>query len=254
MEGEGSRGWWDLKVAKKVASALWSSGDLAIRERRNFQRKYDLVERVIPEAWRSRGLPVPDALEELLLYALRGHGWAATGTLTQTWRLRNWPKEIPAALERLVEKGAIMSCSLVLDNGKRSRGWIRPEDLELAARLERTRPRRDRGVLLSPFDPVLWDRARVNKLFSFEQICEIFKPAEKRKYGYYCLPVLAGDRLVARFDLKADRKAGRLHVLTAHYEEHGGLSKVGRGDREAAHAALERYAGALNLGLAGRCP
>ncbi len=251
MEGEGSRGWWELKVAKKVATALWSSGELAIRERRNFQRTYDLAERVIPDAWRDRGVPVPDALEELLLYALRGHGWAATGTLTQTWRLRNWPKEIPAALERLEQRGAIMACALVSDGGKRSRGWIRPEDLELGARLESVRPRRDRGVLLSPFDPVLWDRARVKKLFSFEQICEIFKPAEKRKYGYYCLPVLAGDQLVARFDLKADRKAGRLHVLTAHYENDEEGSKAGQRDREAARSALNRYTEAVNLGLAG---
>ena len=253
MEGAGSRGWWDLKVAKKVASALWSSGELAIRERRNFQRTYDLAERVIPENWRSRAVAVPDALEELLVYALRGHGWAATGTLNQTWRLRNWPQEIPAALERLEQKGAIMPCAMVAGGGKRSQGWVRPEDLELAARLERVRPRRDRGVLLSPFDPVLWDRARVKKLFTFEQICEIFKPAEKRIYGYYCLPVLAGDRLVARFDLKADRKAGRLNVLHAHYEVAEGTSMAAQRDREAARFALERYAEAVNLGLAETC-
>jgi uncharacterized protein YcaQ len=251
MEGAGSRGWWDLKVAKKVASALWSSGELAIRERRNFQKSYDLTERVIPAKWRERGLPATEAVEELLLYALQGHGWAAKGTLTQTWRLRNWPEEIAAALGRLQERGVIVPCALVADDGKRSRGWIRPEDLELAARLERIRPRRDRGVLLSPFDPVLWDRARVKKLFSFEQICEIFKPAAKRKYGYYCLPVLTGDRLVARFDLKADHKAGRLHVLSAHYEEESATSRAGRHDREAARSALDRYAGSLSLKLAG---
>jgi hypothetical protein len=106
-------------------------------------------------------------------------------------------------------------------------------------------------VLLSPFDPVLWDRGRVRKLFSFEQVCEIFKPAEKRKYGYYCLPVLAGDRLVARFDLKADRKLGRLHVLSSHYEEGNGKRKSGIRDREAARFALERFAGSLSLTPAG---
>jgi hypothetical protein len=251
MEGVGSRGWWDLKVAKKVASALWSSGELAIRERRNFQKSYDLTERVIPAEWRARGLAAAEAFEELLLYALEGHGWAATGTLTQTWRLRGCHDDIAAALERLQEKGAIVPCAVVTDDGKRSRGWIRPDDLELAARLQRVRPRRDRGVLLSPFDPVLWDRARVKKLFSFEQICEIFKPAAKRKYGYYCLPVLAGDRLVARFDLKADRSVGRLHVLSSHYEEENASSTMSRRDREAARFALDRYAGSLGLSLSG---
>jgi uncharacterized protein YcaQ len=251
MEGAGSRGWWDLKVAKKVASALWSSGDLAIRERRKFQRTFDLAERVIPDSWRAQTVSAPDALEELLLYALKGHGWAATGTMTRTWRLRNWPKEIPAALKRLEEKESIMPCALISEGGKRSRGWIRPQDLELASRLESVRLRRDRGVLLSPFDPVLWDRARVKKLFSFEQICEIFKPAEQRKYGYYCLPVVAGEHLVARFDLKADRKTGRLDVLAAHYETAGGDSKAGQRDREAARFALARYAEAVDLGIAG---
>jgi uncharacterized protein YcaQ len=106
-------------------------------------------------------------------------------------------------------------------------------------------------VLLSPFDPVLWDRGRVGKLFSFEQVCEIFKPAEKRKYGYYCLPVLAGDRLVARFDLKADRKLGRLHVLSSNYEEDNGHTKSGIRDREAARFALERFASSLSLSPAG---
>ena len=242
MEGRGSSGWWDLKIAKKVATALWSSGELAIRERRNFQRTYDLAERVIPDEYRTRPVGQDAAFETLLLRALAGHGWAATGTLVQTWRLQNCTAEIKKALSRLEENGEILPCSLVLENGKRNPGWIRPEDLDLASRLDSVRPRKNRGVLLSPFDPLLWDRRRVDQLFGFHQVLEIFKPASQRVYGYYCLPVLAGEKLVARFDLKADRKNGRLRVLARHFE--GSPSPA---DREAARNALERYALAIGL-------
>ena len=252
MEGAGSRGWWDLKLVKRVATALWSSGELAIRERRNFQRIYDLAERVIPESWRGNGLPKAQAIEQLLVQALKGHGWATTGTLAQTWRLANQKKSITAALNRLVAKGTIVSCILTGDNIKKSPGWIQPCDLELASRLKRVRPRADRGVLLSPFDPVLWDRRRVQQLFDFDQILEIFKPAPKRKYGYYCLPVLAGEKLVGRVDLKANWPAKQLEVLSLLFEAANVTAKVNAKNREAVRTALDRYAGALNLNLAGR--
>ncbi len=243
FEGRGSRGWWDLKVAKKVAGQLWSSGVLAIRERKNFQRSYDLAERVIPAAMLRQTVALPDALKTLLPRALAGHGWAQTGTLAATWRLRNMRQEITIALEELREAGRIVPCELVTGKARCPQGWIRPADLELAARLRRVRPRGDRGVLLSPFDPVLWDRPRVKTLFGFDQILEIFKPAGQRIYGYYCLPVLAADRLIARLDLKADRKAGTLRVLSLHFEDDEPSPET----RKAASYALERYAGAVGL-------
>jgi len=246
MEGRASRGWWDIGVTKRVAAALWSSGELAIRERRAFQRTYDLAERVIPQELRRRPLPAKEALEVLLLQALEGHGWATTGTLAATWRLRNRRAEIERALRRLQEKKAIVPCVLAARDGPgRATGWIRPDDLELAARLDAARPRGDRGVLLSPFDPVLWDRGRVAQLFGFDALLEIFKPAPQRVYGYYCLPVLAGERFVARVDLKAERAKGRLRVLSAHYEV--APPAVVRRDREATRAAVDRYARALGL-------
>jgi uncharacterized protein YcaQ len=246
MEGRASRGWWDIGVTKRVAAALWSSGELAIRERRGFQRTYDLAERVIPEPLRRQPLPAAEALEALLLQALDGHGWATTGTLAATWRLRNRKTELERALRRLREKKAILPCTLAPAAGApRAGGWIRPADLELAGRLESARPRADRGVLLSPFDPVLWDRARVARLFGFDALLEIFKPAPRRLYGYYCLPVLAGERLVARVDLKAERAKGRLRILSAHYEDAAPATR--RRDREATRTAVDRYASALGL-------
>jgi uncharacterized protein YcaQ len=106
-------------------------------------------------------------------------------------------------------------------------------------------------VLLSPFDPLLWDRPRVKRLFGFDQVLEIFKPAPQRIYGYYCMPVLAGERLVARFDLKADRKRAVLRVLAGHFEGGGGSRPETAADGEAARSALQRYADALGLELTG---
>ena len=130
-------------------------------------------------------------------------------------------------------------------------GFVQVGDLELAVVLDRSRPRRDRGVLLSPFDPVLWDRRRVERLFGFDQVLEIYKPKPQRKYGYYCLPVLAGDRLVARVDLKAERARGRLRVLSRRYENAGRGARGTAEQRAATASALDRYADALGLRLAG---
>jgi len=236
---------WQLKTATLVASALWGTGELAIRERRSFQRVYDLVERVIPEDVRAQSMTIDEALPELILKALDGHGWATRGTIAETWRLKNRRGDIETALGRLEGSGEIVACDLVDHDGDRSSGWIRIEDLELAGRLDRLRPRQDRGVLLSPFDPVLWDRKRVAALFGFDQVLEIYKPAKDRVYGYYCLPVLAGDRLVARVDLKCDRKAGRIAVLSSKYED----EKPTNAHQEAMQSAVERHGRLLGMGI-----
>jgi hypothetical protein len=202
---------------------------------------------VIPARWRKTTLARDEALEFLLLQALQGHGWATTGTLAQTWRLRNAREAVQAALTRLTGKGSVIACALADYDGRHIPGWIRPRDFDLADRLRRVRPRKDRGVLLSPFDPVLWDRPRVRRLFGFDQVLEIFKPAGQRVYGYYCLPVLAGDRLVARVDLKADRQNRNLHILSHRFETEDARGKVSVADREALRTAVMRYADAIGL-------
>ncbi len=238
-------GTWQLKTATFVASALWGTGELAIRERRSFQRVYDLVERVIPGDVLTQSMTFDKALPELILRALDGHGWARPGTIADTWRLKGRSKQIAASLARLEEAGEVVSCELRDEDGSSTSGWIRVDDLELAARLDRLRPRRDRGVLLSPFDPVLWDRPRVLALFDFDQVLEIYKPAKDRVYGYYCLPVLAGDRLVARVDLKCDRKAGAVRVLSSRYED----EKPTTAHFEAVRTAVERHGRLLGMDI-----
>src|SRR5688500_5585384 len=134
LEGRVKKGrgwWWDLSVAKRVAAALWSSGELAIRERRNFQRTYDLAARMIPEAMHRRPLPDHDGLHAMLLAALAGNGWATTGTLAATWRLRNRKAEIVANLHALREQGLVLACGLEADGEAPASGWIRPADREL---------------------------------------------------------------------------------------------------------------------------
>lgn len=244
LEGNSGNEMWEIKIAKMIALQLWSRGELAIRERSKFQRVFDLTERVVPADLRDRPLEQPEALRVLLLRALAGHGWAQTGTLAATWRLRNMRQEIATALSELEDSGEIVPCALAVD-GKRVAGWIRPADLEFADRTRSLRPRRDRGVLLSPFDPVLWDRPRVARLFDFDMVLEIYKPRDQRIYGYYCLPVLAGERLIARVDLKALRKAGRLEVLAATHEAERPDATADR----AVTSALERLSESLGLSL-----
>ncbi|HEY7818347.1 MAG TPA: crosslink repair DNA glycosylase YcaQ family protein, partial [Vicinamibacteria bacterium] len=247
LEGRASSGWWDLSVAKKVVSALWSAGTLAVSERRNFQRTYELAERVIPEKWRAKEMAIEESLKRLLLQALQGHGWATSSTLVATWRFRYRRREIQNALQELEEEGLLQKCAVQAAGRTRVSGWIRPPDLELAARLSRLRLKAtdvEKGVLLSPFDPLLWDRARVKLLFGFHQVLEVFTPASRRKYGYYCLPVLAGESLVSRCDVKAERTSGLLRALAIHHEP--GVPSAGK---KATRHALERYASSIGLRL-----
>lgn len=246
LEGDSGPGWWDMKLSKRVAEALWCAGELVVAKRRRFQRTFDLPERVIPDSVRHETASDEESFDTLLLKALEGHGWASTGTLSATWRLVNCRDRVAQSLQRLEESGRIVACGLE-GAGRKVSGWVRPEDLALAGKLDSAKPRRDRGVLLSPFDPLLWDRERVRLLFGFDQVLEIYKPANVRRYGYYCLPVLAGERLIARVDLKAERRAGHVRVLACHYETGGTKRDATPQDRHAVHSALLRFASTVGL-------
>ncbi len=212
--GSRSGPWWGNPKGKTVLDYLSVRGDLAVHDRTtNFVTVYDLTERVIPAAAREAEVPpVEVAHERLLLRAARAHGIATVAELADHHRLRV-PDARPA-VARLVARRELEPV--------RVRGLERePRYVLPGARAARTIPAR---TLLSPFDPVVWYRDRAEALFDFRYRIEIYVPEAQRVHGYYVLPFLLGDRLVARVDLKADRSAGRLLVRGAFAED--GVDRV----------------------------
>ena len=229
-KGPAKKEMWDRSDTKWVAEALFASGVLTTAHRAGFARHYDLTERVLPAHVQTREVDDAEALRELTLRAATALGVGTEADIRDYFRLR--PAEVKPALAALVADGELEQVEVA--------GWSAPGYLRAGMSV----PRAERGTaLLCPFDPLIFFRPRVERLFGFEYRIEIYTPAPKRKFGYYVWPFLLDGHLVGRVDLKADRNAGVLNVIGAFAEPGADASRVAA----ALGAELQTMAGWLGL-------
>lgn len=232
LDDAGSKqGWWNWSHAKVALEYHFAHGRLAVKERRNFARVYDLAERVFhPSVLAAPGYPKADAQRQMLRNALRALGVATANDLRDYYRMK--AADVKPRLQELLDAGEARPV--------RVEGW--KEAAYLDPSVEEA-PDVRASALLSPFDNLVWDRARNERLFDFFYRIEIYTPAPKRVYGYYVLPFLNENAIAARVDLKANRQLSALQVHAAHLEPGAPAS------RTAAALAKELKAMARWLGL-----
>ena len=209
-EKKGSGGWWDWHPSKTALEYLWRSGALTVVGRNGFQKQYDLTERVIEEHLCPGAIPCDEGetLDTLCSGALDRLGFATSGEISAFWdtvssaEARDWCKA-------QLDQGNLEQIDVAHTDGKLRRVFARPETIEQAQEIA---PGPGRMRVLSPFDPALRDRKRAERLFGFHYRIEVFVPAPKRIYGYYVFPLMEGERMVGRIDMKAKRDADRLQV------------------------------------------
>lgn len=212
-DGRPSGGWWDWKFEKIALEMLYTHGDLMIARRERFQRIYDLRERVLPGWDDGQTLPLTDVRRVLASKAVRALGFAPARWVADYFRTKTQPTLV--ALHSLIDDGSL---ALARVEGFAEPVLIHPDNLDLAQRAAEGALQPSRTVLLSPFDPLVWDRKRLVELFGFSYRIEVYTPAAKRRFGYFSLPILHRGAIVGRLDAKAYRAEGRFVVRALHLE------------------------------------
>ncbi|HWM16570.1 MAG TPA: crosslink repair DNA glycosylase YcaQ family protein [Microbacterium sp.] len=203
--------WWDWNVVKEALEYLWLFGEVAIAGRRGFERRYGLAEHVLPAEVLAAPVPREEAIRELIARAAKAYGVGTASDLADYWRITDRPA-VMTAIRELSDAGVLQPVTVREweSAGRPVKAWVHHEA---------SLPRRvDAAAILTPFDPVVWFRSRAERLFDFEYRIEIYTPAPDRRFGYYSLPVLIGDDIVGRVDLKADRASSTLLVQSAWWE------------------------------------
>lgn len=209
--------WYDWKPSKVALEALFAWGDLMVADRVNFQRVYDVKERVLPEWVDTTTVPAEEARRFCMVQAAKALGVFDLRHLTLYAYMRVTP--IKSEVQALVKDGTLVEIQGESMNGVKK--WmIHRENLQLLQRAADGEINPQRTTFLAPFDSLLWAWKRDQMLWGFHQLLECYKPADQRVYGYFCFPILHKDRLVGRFDPKLDRKSGVLN-LNALYLEPG---------------------------------
>lgn len=211
---DGQKGtWWNWKAEKHALEMLYSSGELMIARRHHFQRIYNLRERVLP-SWDDQRTPTLDqAYRSLALMAVKALGVTNAGWVADYFRTKK--TNTTRLVEQLADEGALL-CAQV--EGWSQPAFIHPDNWELAHQAANGQLRPTLTTLLSPFDPLVWDRARALAMFNFDYRIECYTPAPKRRYGYFTLPILRRGALVGRLDPKAHRREGIFEIKALHLE------------------------------------
>lgn len=220
--GKSTGPWWGWSAGKEAAELLFRQGRVAVAGRRNFERLYDIPARVFPAAMLDAApIAAADAKKQLIVRAARAMGVGTAKDIAQYFHIDAWwdrltvngrrkPVSVQPLFDELVEDGRLERI--------RVEGWTQPAFVVPGAKTPRSM---DARAIVSPFDPVLWERKWTKAVFDFDYQIEIYVPGPKRIYGYYVLPFLLGDRFAARVDLKGDRKTSTL-IVHAAYVEPGG--------------------------------
>ncbi len=214
-KGGKGNGWWDWKPEKRHLEVLFTAGQLMVRERRNFQRVYDLAERVMPEWNDERDLPSPDlARRDMVRASCRALGLVKTGWVADYYRLKRGKYD--ALLHQLADEGELLPVRV---EGWQHGAFVHASLADELVRAQAGSLKASHTAVLSPFDPLVWDRKRASELFGFDYRIECYTPAPKRQYGYFVLPLLHRGKLVGRMDAKAHRKEGVFEVKSLYLED-----------------------------------